>query len=110
MPLRWAIFRVLCIVQIVLAGLMPFWFGYIFNLLDLASYTLIVLFAWLGLTLVGRNYPDDPPHGAQKRYFNWLYILNFLNVSYLLGIANARGNQSAQRTPPARFFHSSFHP
>lgn len=90
MPLRWAIFRVLCIVQIALIGLLVVEFGYIFDILDVGSYTLIVLFAVLGLKLVARNYPDDPPTGSQKIYFNWLYILNFFNVSYLLAASYVR--------------------
>ena len=96
MPKRWNIFRALCIVQIVLAGFQAglSFVGVLFgpslmSVLSTLFYTGMVLFASLGLTMVNRNYPDDPPQGSQKTYFNWLYIVNFFAIAFLLAHAIA---------------------
>jgi hypothetical protein len=90
MPGRWKVFRIMCVLQVLIAGLCAgYSFFYmlflptLFNVLDAFCFTAVGLFAALGISLINRNYPDIPPEGAQKRYFNWLYLINFFLIAYL---------------------------
>lgn len=90
MPTRWKIFRVICIMQMILAGLMA---GYAliyvmisrsgWAILDFICLTAITLFANLGLSMIQNNYPDTLLSDRQKRYFNILYLVNFFLISFL---------------------------
>ena len=91
LPRRWRIFKVICILQTILAGfaaglnfiyfLQRFNFIHAFNTL---CFTAIALFASLGMSLVSNNYPDTLLSTSQKRYFNFQYIFNFLLISFLI--------------------------
>ncbi|HYF32925.1 MAG TPA: hypothetical protein VD993_17490 [Chitinophagaceae bacterium] len=90
MPSRWKYFRVICILQLILSGFMA---GHSFvyfmmrgrgiDALDTVCFTFIALFASFGMTLLQNNYPDTLLETSQKRYFNFLYIANFLLVSFV---------------------------
>jgi hypothetical protein len=89
LPFRWKLFRLICIFQVVLTGLnagysflFVFSGGSIFPVLNVLGFTSMALFASLGVSLIHRNYPDELPDRRQKRYFNILYIFNFLLVSF----------------------------
>ena len=94
MPLRWKLFRIVCALQALYAGLLSAYALYlllfpgffVFRLLNVVCFTAIALFAGLGLSLINRNYPDTRPQGAQKRYFNILYILNILVLPCLAAL------------------------
>lgn len=102
MPLRWKLFRILCIFQLILVSFvlirlmlthfLPF---RVITLLLGLVYLLAFLLAALGGTLINSNYPDTPVVGPQKRWFNRLFLLNFLMLSVHFGrvIADIRSLQ-----------------
>ncbi len=91
LPRRWKIFKVICILQAIFAGfaaglnflyfIQYFSFITAFNTI---CFTSIALFASLGMSMVSNNYPDTLLGTAQKRYFNFQYIFNFLLVSFII--------------------------
>ena len=92
MPLRWKLFRALCIVQMIAAAgnllerlfsffQYPSW-GAVISLL---VYTAILLLSILAINLLNNNYPDEPVEGTQKRSFNRLFLVNFLLLACLFG-------------------------
>ena len=92
MPSRWKLFRILCILQLIAAGLAMletvfsfFIFANWTAVVKLCVYVAILLLASLGLTLVNQNYPDEPVSGRQKKSFNRLFIINFLFLSFVFG-------------------------
>jgi len=93
MPLRWKLFRLICILQILLtlseSGISTIWIFistnpayYFFNAV---AFIIMLLLANLGLNIINKNYPDDPIVDAQKSRFNWLFLLNFLLLSFASG-------------------------
>lgn len=92
MPTRWKLFRVLCILQMIAAGLAVletiFSFFIYANwpaLVKICVHVAIMFLASLGLNLVNQNYPDEPVAGRQKKTFNRLFLINFLFLSFLFG-------------------------
>ena len=93
MPLRWKLFRVICILQILLtlseSGISTIWIFISTNpayyFLNAAAFIIMLMLANLGLNIINSNYPDDPIVDAQKSRFNWLFLLNFLLLSFASG-------------------------
>jgi hypothetical protein len=90
MPLRWKLFRFVCVLQILLVVgiggysfikifLSGSHFYYFFNAI---AFIMMMLLANLGLSVITNNYPDQPIVDAQKSRFNWLFLLNFLLISF----------------------------
>lgn len=88
---RWKLFKVCCIVQMVLVALQLmlsvsslFWRAQlIYPITESVAYTLIFIFVYMGLAILNDNYPDVPLTPKQKRHFNWLFLLNFLLIAYV---------------------------
>lgn len=90
LPTRWKIFRIVCILQIIFSGYISgrslvFFIngGWGFFGWDIVCFIVILLFAALGLTMLQNNYPATLLETGRKRYFNILYILNLLLLSYI---------------------------
>lgn len=91
LTIPWKLFRAMCIFQMVLAVIQViisvsnmFFYGFFsLSLLYFIAYCLVFVFVYQGLSLLNYNYPDTPLSDNQKRTFNWLYLLNFLNISVL---------------------------
>ena len=92
MPLRWKIFRIICIVQLLAASVnileklfyvfLHFSFS---NIAGLLLFIAIMLLCILGINLVNNNYPEEPVAGRQKKVFNRLFLLNFILLTLLFG-------------------------
>lgn len=88
---RWKLFRICCIVQLVLVALQMmlsvaglFYRGdIIYPITESIAYGIIFFFIYMGLSMLNYNYPDTPLTPRQKRNFNWLYLVNFLLIAYL---------------------------
>src|SRR5688572_3727527 len=92
MPVRWKIFRIICIVQILAAtanlleALANFFLHISFgSIVGLACFTAVMLLCILGINLVNNNYPEEPVQDKQKKVFNRLFLLNFLFLAFLFG-------------------------
>ena len=90
MPLKWKFFRLICILQLLVASfnifelLTVFFYGISFgNMAGLTLFVLIIMISVLGINLVNQNYPDEPVQGKQKKLFNRLFLLNFLFLTIL---------------------------
>jgi hypothetical protein len=90
LPLRWKFFRIMCLLQVVFAGLNAGYSFFLFLnsmhlgfLVNAMAFTAIALFASMGFSLIHKNYPDEPPVGKQKKRFNILYIINFFLISFI---------------------------
>jgi hypothetical protein len=100
MPVRWKIFRVVCIVQLLAAsifGIMSlinfFQSGQMGELLRVLLFVLIFMLAIFAVNIINNNYPDTPVTGTQKTNFNRLFILNFLFLVFMFGILFAEYQQ-----------------
>ena len=92
MPLRWKLFRAICIVQMIAAALNTLAILFHFfvhaswsGIIGLALFLAIMLLTILAVNLLNTNYPDDPVDGNQKKNFNRLFLVNFLFLSLLFG-------------------------
>ena len=92
MPLRWKIFRIICIVQLLAASvnalekLFYVFINFSFsNIIGLLLFIAIMLLCILGINLVNNNYPEEPVTGRQKKTFNRLFLLNFVLLTFLFG-------------------------
>jgi hypothetical protein len=102
MPVRWKIFQVICIMQLVFSALHV---GYsfiwlfarasVFDVLEIACFLGIALFSSQGVSIINYNYPDVLIEGRQKRNFNILYLFNFFMVSFLAALLIREFRQSA---------------
>lgn len=89
----WKIFRLCCIVQLVLVALLLmlglrglfFSLKIIYPITEILCYGVIFFFVYMGLSLLNYNYPDTPLTPKQRKQFNWLFLVNFLLVAYLFG-------------------------
>lgn len=117
MPLQWKLFRAICIAQLIAAA---------FNILDtlfnffryaswsgligLALFLAIMFLAVLAIHLLNNNYPDEPVEGKQKKSFNWLFVINFLFLSFLFGfiISEFRSLNHLTNITGKTFFDFSF--
>lgn len=92
MPIRWKLFRAICIVQMIAAAVNVLDILFTFfryaswgGLIGLILFTAILLLTILAVNLLNNNYPDDPVEGKQKKSFNRLFLINFLFLSFLFG-------------------------
>ncbi|HYE55951.1 MAG TPA: hypothetical protein VD996_13965, partial [Chitinophagaceae bacterium] len=56
------------------------------DLIRMFCFVSMTLFAGLGVAIVNYNYPDVLIEGRRKKYFNILYLINFILVAFLLGM------------------------
>lgn len=87
----WKLFRAICIVQLILVafkGMLSF--GEVFyqsnvavGIIDIIAYTAVFVFVYNGLSMLNYNYPDVPLSPKQKRWFNILYLINFILIAFL---------------------------
>src|SRR5262245_2523761 len=87
----WKAFRTICIVQLILVafeGMLSFrelfysvnaWVG----LINIIAYALVFIFVYHGLSMLNYNFPDVPLSPKQKRWFNILYLINFILIAFL---------------------------
>ncbi|MGN6439727.1 MAG: hypothetical protein ACTHMM_24585 [Agriterribacter sp.] len=89
MPPLFTILRIVCLAQISFSGFISIRF-FVYTLpeagveayVQLASFLLAVALAVFTIRLLQRNYPDIPVAGLQKTIFNWLFLINFLLLSF----------------------------
>lgn len=87
----WKIFRSVCIVQLILVafkammslGEVLFKGNTLVGLINIIAYALVFVFVYHGLSMLNYNYPDVPLSQKQKRWFNILYIINFILIAFL---------------------------
>ena len=53
------------------------------NFINAIAYSCVFLFVYHGLSMLNYNYPDIPLSPKQKRWFNILYLVNFLLIAFL---------------------------
>lgn len=54
-----------------------------YNILLSLSYGVVFCFLYLGILILNNHFPDSPLSRRQKRWFNYLFILNFLSIALL---------------------------
>ena len=93
MPVRWKLFRIVCILQMLgssvfaIMTLISFFETSSFSaFIGILLYLLIFLQTILAVNIINNNYPDTPVTGKQKTNFNRLFLLNFLFLVFLFGI------------------------
>lgn len=103
MPLRWKLFRAICIVQMIAAALnlMDILFHFFLQaswggILGLALFFTMVLLTITAVNLLNNNYPDEPLNDIQKKNFNRLFLVNFLLLSILFGFVFSEINSLIQ--------------
>jgi|GEM_PF-7008841 len=95
MPLRWKIFKALAILQLIFVtfktftGFAALFFAekLFYPILDILTYGLMLAFVTLGFTVVNYNFPETPLSISRKRWFNYLFLLNFLLIAVLFAKA-----------------------
>lgn len=93
LPLKWKLFRVLCIFQMILAGFHgALWIhsllranGGFLAILGITVFGTMLYFLYLGLSIINYNFPETPLSAKQKKRFNLLFIINFLFIAFLFG-------------------------
>jgi len=87
------LFRIVCFLQMLITCYLGFIaltnfirLGRFYYALETVCFILIASLAILALTLLNTNYPDKPVMGRQKSVFNWLFLINFLLLSFLFGL------------------------
>ena len=93
MPVRWNLFRVVCIIQMLIASVFMI-MGAIRLIEDpgfsafiaVALYGVIFLQTVLAVNILNNNYPNVPVTGMQKTNFNRLFLLNFFFLVFLFGM------------------------
>src|SRR4030095_14031923 len=84
--------RIICIIQILIAifqclssltGLLMG--GGLMLLLHAIAFGFIASLPILTFTIFNDNYPDKLIEGRQKKYFNRIFLINFLLISFLFG-------------------------
>lgn len=84
--------RIVCIIQILIATFLCLssFIGLLISgdwvlLLSVIAFGYIASLPIFTFILFNRNFPDKPIEGKQKRYFNRLFIINFLLIAFLFG-------------------------
>lgn len=93
MPVKWKIFRFICVLQMIISStaeimaLIRFFQepGF-YTVIVVVLFLLVFMFTILAVNILGNNYPDTPITGRQKNNFNRLFLLNFLFLTFLFGI------------------------
>ena len=88
---RWKIFRFICFLQMIAVALQllfsvgGLFLARIFLLSFFASiiYGFILVFLYQAISILNYNYPDTSISPRQKKYFNILYLFNFLFITFL---------------------------
>jgi hypothetical protein len=93
MPLKWKLFRIICLLQMLSASFFTIMslitFFQVFTLavfIRLILFLLVLLLSVFSVNLLNNNYPDVPVAGRQKTHFNRLFLLNFIFLIFLFGI------------------------
>ena len=93
MPIRWKLFRVICILQMLASSVLAIMAliafietANVYGLIVVFLFVLIFLLTILAIGILNNNYPDVPVSGRQKTNFNRLFLLNFLFLVFLFGI------------------------
>ena len=93
MPIRWKLFRMICILQMLassilaIMALITMFYNFTFyTFIVVLLFVLIFLLTILAVSILNNNYPDVPISGKQKTNFNRLFLLNFLFLVFLFGI------------------------
>jgi len=93
MPVKWKIYRIVCIIQMLAASifsimaLINFFSGGTFSdFVRILLFVFMFMLTILALNIINNNYPDTPVTGKQKTNFNRLFLLNFLFLIFLFGI------------------------
>ena len=102
MPVRWIIYRIVCIIQLLAASIVSiislinfFQVFEIGELLRAFLFVSIFLLAILAINILNSNYPDMPVTGKQKTNFNRIFLVNFLFLVFLFGIIFAEYRELA---------------
>lgn len=100
MSLSWKLFMVVCVLQLLLTAFFTctsvislFQTGDFYYLFQTLAFGMMVWLAILALGLLNNNYPDVPVSGRQKTIFNWLFLVNFLLITFLFGLIFAEFGQ-----------------
>jgi TRAP-type C4-dicarboxylate transport system permease small subunit len=103
MPIRWKLFRIGCILHMILTGLalLETVFSFFIQanwpaVVKICVFVAILFLVSLGLNLVNQNYPDEPVAGTQKKAYNRLFLVNFLFLSFLFGFVIGEYRQLAE--------------
>lgn len=94
MSFSWKLFRIICFLQVLLTVFYSITsciklfqyndrFYYFFESL---AFGLMLWLAVLAMNLLNNNYPDKPVAGSEKTMFNWLFLLNFVLLTFLFGL------------------------
>src|SRR5687768_15447271 len=103
MPIRWKLFKTLCIVQMLAAAFNVL--DMLFNFFRYASWSSLIgftvflsimLLTILAVNVLNNNYPDEPIEGRQKKNFNRLFLVNFLFLAPLFGFIIAEFRSLSQ--------------
>jgi hypothetical protein len=93
MPVRWKLFRVVCIIQMLAAAILgimsliaAFETGNFYTFIVVLLFVFIFLLTILAISLLNNNYPNVPVAGRQKSNFNRLFLINFLFLVFLFGV------------------------
>jgi hypothetical protein len=93
MPLKWKIFRIICVFQMLSSSVLTimaivrfFEAKGFYTAIVVILFVLVFLLSLLAINILGSNYPDKPITGRQKNNFNRLFLLNFLFLVFLFGI------------------------
>ena len=86
------ILRIICILQALIAIFLCFASlfslftdGGFMSLLEALSFAFIAALPILAFTIYNNNYPDKLIEGRQKKYFNRIFLINFLLIAMLFG-------------------------
>jgi len=84
--------RIICIIQTLIAIVQCFTslFGLLMGggfmlLLQAIAFAFIAALPILTFTIYNNNYPDKLVEGRQKKYFNRIFLVNFLLIAFLFG-------------------------
>jgi hypothetical protein len=93
MPVRWKLFRIVCLLQMLSASfftivsLISFFQSFRFAVfIRVVLFLLILMLSIIAVNILNSNYPDVPVTGRQKNNFNRLFLLNFIFLIFLFGI------------------------
>jgi hypothetical protein len=93
MSIGWQIFRIICLLQMLMTTY--FTFSNLMRLFnkgqvqffwEALAFGLVGTLSVFALSVLNANYPDKPIAGKQKSTFNWLYLLNFILLAFLFGL------------------------